>query len=100
MKDVLIPIVKLTTIRLTPIMMQRIAMSLYRPDSTKREKPLLALESGFRFLLENGGKIRLEREGTRLFPSRPPKGYPKLVLENGNRLLQEDGFKINLEQND
>ena len=100
MKEVLIPIVKLVTVRLTPVMMQRVVMSLHRPDTNTREKPLLALESGFHFLLENGGRIRLEREGTRLFPPRPPKVYPTLMLENGNRLLQEDGFKINLEHND
>ena len=60
MKEVLIPIVKLVTARLTPVMMQRVVMSFHRPDTNMREKPLLALESGFHFLLENGGRIRLE----------------------------------------
>ena len=100
MKEVLIPIVKLVTARLTPVMMQRVVMSFHRPDTNMREKPLLALESGFHFLLENGGRIRLEREGTRLFPLLPPKVYPTLMLESGNRLLQEDGFKIHLEHKD
>lgn len=100
MKEVLMPIVKLITVRLTPVMMKRVVMSLHRPDTNAREKPLLALESGFHFLLENGGRIRLEKEGTKLFPPRPPKIYPALRLENRGNLLQEDGFKINLENND
>lgn len=100
MKDILMTIVKLITVRLTPVMMKRVVMSLHRPDTNAREKPLLALESGFHFLLENGGRIRLEKEGTKLFPPRPPKIYPALRLENGGNLLQEDGFKINLENND
>lgn len=76
MKEVLIPIVKLITVRLTPVMMQRVVMSLHRPDTNAREKPLLALESGFHFLLENGGRIRLEREGTRLFSSKSSEDIP------------------------
>lgn len=99
MKDILIPIVKLITVRLTPVMMQRVVMSLHKPDTSRREKPLLALESGFHFLLENGGRIRLEKEGTKLFPPSPPKTYTNLMLENGHRLLQEDGFRIKLENN-
>lgn len=69
MKGVLIPIVKLPTLRLTQIMLQHVVMKLRRPGSTKRGKPVLALESGFHFLLENGGRIRLEKKGTKLFSS-------------------------------
>lgn len=100
MKKYLIPVVKLITVRLTPLMMHRVSMRLHRPDTKNRKKPLLTLESGFNFLLENGGRIRLEKKGTKLFPLSPPKTYPALMLENGGRLLQEDGFKINLENND
>lgn len=100
MKDILIPIVKLITVRLTSVMMQHVVMSLHREKTQRKEKPLLALESGFQFLLENGGRIRLEKQGTRLFPPRTPKIYPTLRLENGSRILQEAGFKINLEHND
>lgn len=100
MKKYLIPVVKLITVRLTPLMMHRVTMRLHRPDAKNRKKPVLALESGFHFLLENGGRIRLEKKGTQLFAPRPPKIYPTLRLETGGRLLQEDGFKINLENND
>lgn len=99
MKEILIPIVKLVRARLAPATIQRVVMSFHRPDANTREKPLLVLESGFHFLLENGGRIRLERDGTRPFPPPPPKVFPSLMLENGNSLLLEDGFKIKLENN-
>lgn len=99
MKKVLIPVVELITVRLPQIMMRRVAMSFSRPSKTRKEKPGLALESGFHFLLENGGRILLEKGKTQVFPPRPPKVYPAFLLETGGRLLQEDGCKIQLEHN-
>ncbi len=60
------------------------------------KRPSLALENGFCFLLENGKKLLLEKEGTKTYPV-ISKAAPSLCLENGYGLLLEGGGKIILE---
>lgn len=101
MKKALIPVIGLVKVCLPrSIRLTRASLDFCREKSNKRIKPMLTLESGFHFLLENGGRILIEREGTKMFPPRPPIINPVFLLEDGKMLLQEDGFKINLENND
>lgn len=60
-------------------------------------KPAIALESGFGFLLENGKRILIEREGTKEYPLIPIRHSPSFALENGFSLLLEDGHILSLE---
>lgn len=98
MMRAIIPCVRLPKIRLAPLLIQRIVMSLHQQDSMAA-KPLLAMETGVHLALEDGGRILIERGGTKLFPPRPPANYPALLLEDSNKLLQEDFFPIILENN-
>lgn len=98
MKKSLIPVVELITTRLISIGLRSVVMSLHRPSKI-RKKPALATETGFSFLLENGGRILLEKERTKVFPPREPVMSPSLLLENGGSLLSESGHRIKLENN-
>lgn len=90
--------VNLIKVRLASVLMYRVFMNLHRQNA-RTKKPLLIMESGVHFALENGGRILIEEDGTKLFPSRPPVNLPTLLLEDGSRLLREDFFPIILENN-
>ena len=100
MNKALIPVVGLVKVCLPhSIRLARASLDFCREKSDRRVKPMLTMESGFTFLLENGGRILLEREGTKMFSPRPPIINPVFLLEDGQVLLLENGFKINLENN-
>ncbi len=80
---------------LSRIEFQKIGLSNnHRRRNSKR--PSIALENGFCFLLENGKKLLLEKEGSKAYPI-ISKAAPSLCLENGYGLLLEGGGKIILE---
>lgn len=60
-------------------------------------RPALALETGFGFLLENGKRILIEKQGTKEYPPVPISRSPALALENGFSLLLESGNNLSLE---
>lgn len=100
MKEALFPIVECLTVRLPKIVMRCIKADLSRTSTVSREKPCISAENGFRFALEGGGHILMEKKGTKMFPPRAPANHPIFLLENSNMILQENGYKIQLENND
>lgn len=100
MNKTLIPVVGLVKVCLPhSIRLARASLDFCREKTGRRFKPMLTTETGFYFLLEDGGRILLEREGTKMFPPNPPIINPGLLLEDGKMLLQENGSKFNLEKN-
>lgn len=101
MKKVLIHIVELVKVRLPrSIMLGKARLSFCREGNTRsNHKPSLALENGFHFLLEGGGRILLEKEGTKVFPPAPKQPIRAVSLENGGQMLLESGGKLKLENN-
>lgn len=100
MRNILIPVVELVTVRMPQMIMKCASMSFCRHNKARKEKPILSLECGFSFLLENGAHLLLEKGGTQVFPPVPPKVFPIFLLETGGQLLQENGLKIQLEHKD
>lgn len=99
MKKSLIPIVELVKVQLSQNKMLALVSLPFRKGKTlKRIKPSLALVNGFNFLLENGGRILLEREGTRAYAP-IPKAQPVICLDGGGKMLLENGSSIQLEIN-
>lgn len=99
MKKALIPVIELFKVRLPhKIRLSRVSLAFSRETNKKRIKPALALENGFGFLLESGGRILIEREGSKAYPplSKTP---PILCLENGRGILMECGASLQLENN-
>ena len=60
-------------------------------------KPAFVLERLFGLLLENGKRILVEKQGTKVYPMSPALHSPAISLENGFSLLNESGGKISLE---
>lgn len=99
MKKSLIPIVELAKIQLSQNqVLAQVSLPFRKGKSQKRIKPSLALESCFSFLLENGGRILLEKDGTRAYAP-IPKTQPVICLDGGGKILLENGSRIQLEIN-
>lgn len=100
MKRSLIPVVKLP--RIAPfhaVRMMRATLGFSRDDTTSRLKPALTLEAGSGFLLETGGRLLLEKDGTKSFDHPIISPGPAICLESGRHLLLENGAAIVLENN-
>lgn len=97
MKKVLIQVVEFIKVGLPfRIRMGRASLNLSRDDNCHRQRPSILMENGFSFLLENGKRLLIEKDGTKAFniPAQPSRS---LILENGARLLLENGCAISLE---
>lgn len=99
MKKVLIKIVELVKVRLPQGVMLGRASLDFRKDccAHNRQKPSLSLENNFHFLLEGGGRILLEKDGTKAFPPSPKQPTNAVCLEDGKHILLEDGNTLKLE---
>lgn len=100
MKNGLTQIVELVRVCLPYKATLRLASLKLRRDTygPRRRKPAIALESGFHFLLEGGGRILLEKEGTKVFDPIPKSPVAAITLENGSKMLLENGGMIKLEE--
>lgn len=98
MKKALVPIVTLFRVCLqNSIRFGNVSLS-FRKNSNRR-KQYIALESGFRFQLEGGGYILMEKHGSVPQPSLPPLKQPSMLFEDGGNMLLENGAKLILETN-
>lgn len=99
MKKSLIRIVELVKVRLPQrVMLGRASLDFRREGRSQNcQKPSLTLENSFHFLLEGGGRILLEKDGTKAFPPSPKQSTNAVCLEDGKHILLEDGNILKLE---
>lgn len=97
MKKGIIETIRLTAVRISDKIGLNSIGLFSHTDKKSSQKPTLALETGFGFLLENGKRILIEKQGTKEYPFIPISHSPALALENGFSLLLEDGNNLSLE---
>lgn len=98
MKQGLVEAIRLAAVRLGEIIRLGSVGLVNHIKRNVAEKPALALEDGFGFLLENGKRILTEKQGTKDYPVTPFLHSPAVNLENGFSLLLESGDRISLEK--
>ncbi len=92
----------LLRIGLLKLGMPSASLTLHQTDNTAYKKTILKQENGFRFLLENGKPLRLEKYGTKEFEVASPPDEDKdnrFLLESNRNTLLESGGNLKQESN-
>lgn len=93
-------IITLLKIGLANIRLPQTALAFHQNRTVRVRKPSLKQECGFRFRLENGKSMLLEKDGTKAFEIKPSTNHQNdITLESNKNTLLESGSSIKQENN-
>ncbi len=91
-------IVALLRIGLSNVRLSQASLAFHQRHSLETKKTILRQENGFRFKLENGKSLLIEKDGTKAFNVKPSVVNPAdITLENNKNILLESGSIIKQE---